>query len=363
MGYFPEWQLEHARPRVGGDSPYDHSVLAVVSEAERTRCGGGHRVGGAGLCGHPQDVVAAARQHSAQDRRGHHGPPRGICPHHLPGSRQAHQDRACSKWSAPSTPSRSRPRKARASTASTFRWTRWNRPRDAGAWCGAFLWDRCSRSRPSTSRLNLVAHKVAPAIAAGCPHHPEAGAADPDLVAACWPRSCDDTLVAGWRVSRSCRCRMTSAGHAGRRRSHQAADLHRQRRRGLATQEPGGQEASDAGTRRQRRRHRSQRRRSGVCGATLRRRRLLLRRTDLHFGAANPGAPADLRTVHRAAGGGRAQAEVRRSHAGETHRRSSADSRAGRGPRRANGSTRPCRPARSCCAAASATAPWSSRRC
>ncbi len=183
---------------------------------------------------------------------------------------------------------------------------------------------------PFNFPLNLVAHKVAPAIAAGCPiilkpapQTPissfllaevvqEAGW--PEGALAVMPLSNEDAgiLVADDRIKL---LTFTGSAAVGWQLKNQAGKKR-------VTLELGGNAGvivhSDADLQ--------------YCRPALRRRRLFLWRANLHFRAANPGTRIAVREVHRATGARRSQTEIRRSHAGDNGR-ASAHSRAGRNAR------------------------------
>ncbi len=141
---------------------------------------------------------------------------------------------------------------------------------------------------PFNFPLNLVAHKVAPAIAAGCPiilkPAPQTPISSfllaevieesgwPEGGFAVMPLSNEDAalLVADDRIKL---LTFTGSANVGWKLKNQAGKKR-------VTLELG----------RERRRHRAQGRRHRLCGASLRCRRILLRRADLHLGAAHPGA-------------------------------------------------------------------------
>ena len=148
-------------------SPYDRSAVAVVYEAER-RCRGCHRFRGSqhlrsrANCRPTSAPPFCARSPTASLRIAR------SCAHHLPGGRQAHQD-----GSHRSGPRRQhllcRRRRKHADYGEYI-------PLDAlestaGRW--GFLrrlpLGPVFAITPFNFPLNLVAHKVAPAIAAGCP--------------------------------------------------------------------------------------------------------------------------------------------------------------------------------------------------
>ena len=116
----------------------------------------------------PAAAVAAGRDprpRRAPARRTH----RGVRPHHRRRGGQADQDRARRGRSARCRRSRSRPSRPARSRA---RWCRSTRPTSARASsaspCGCPI-GVVGAISPFNFPLNLVAHKLAPAIAAGCP--------------------------------------------------------------------------------------------------------------------------------------------------------------------------------------------------
>ena len=149
-------------------SPYDgHEIDRVpacgADEVERAVAPRGRRPQAG-----PLPAVEAGRDprpRRAAPRRAH----RGVRPHHRRGGGQADQDRARRGDAGRCRRSRSRrPRRARWPA----RWCRSTRPTSARASSAS----RCALPigvvgaiSPFNFPLNLVAHKVAPAIAAGCP--------------------------------------------------------------------------------------------------------------------------------------------------------------------------------------------------
>ncbi len=152
FGYFLNggWST-HGREAVV-TSPYDHSVLAVISEAGRDDV--------ETAIESAVQAFAVTRKMTSHQRAGvltqncrrHYSAPRRVRPHHLSGGRQADQDGAHRGGPRHQHLSDRRRRKPRASTASTFRSTRWNPPPADGGWCDDFRWDRYSASRRSTFR-------------------------------------------------------------------------------------------------------------------------------------------------------------------------------------------------------------------
>src|SRR6202158_5704220 len=159
--------------------------------------------------------------------------------------------------------------------------------------------------------LNLVAHKVAPAIAAGCsmvlkpaPQTPLTALLLAEVIQqAGWPDGGFNAVLlsnedSGLLVSDDRIKLISFTGSAAV---------------GWALTKKAGTEKVCSRTGREFGRHRPQRYRSRLRRRPLRYRRLCLRRTVLHFRAAHSGRALRLRKVHRAVAGGSQQTESRRS--------------------------------------------------
>ena len=212
---------------------------------------------------------------------------------------------------------------------------------------------------PFNFPLNLAAHKLAPAIAAGCSIVLKPPSKDPLTMLTVGEIVAEAGLPAGrgQHPADDPRARRPD----GRGRAVQAADVHRLAVGRLADEGPGRQEEGRARARRQRRGHRRPERRPRLGRPADPRRRVRLRRPGLHQ------RPADVRPRGRL---GRVHGEVRRGRPGPQARRPGgpadrprADGRRGgrrRGP--SAGSTRRSRSAASSSSAARPTGRSSRRR-
>ena len=152
------------------------------------------------------------------------------------------------------------------------------------------MWKRvpigpCSFISPFNFPLNLAAHKIAPALAVGCPFVMKPASRTP-LGAIIIGEVLAETDLPKGAFS------ILPAHRDGRRPVHhrrpaEAAVLHRLARRGLGPEGPGRQEEGGAGAGRQRRGDRRPRRRPGRRGRADHLRRLLPVRPVLHRRAAD----------------------------------------------------------------------------
>ena len=108
----------------------------------------------------------------------------------------------------------------------------------------------CSFISPFNFPLNLAAHKVAPAIAVGCPFVLKPASRTPIGALIIGEVLAETDLPPGAFSILPCQPRRGRPVH--HRRAAEAAQFHRFARGGLGSQSPGGQEESRAGTGRQR---------------------------------------------------------------------------------------------------------------
>ncbi len=146
---------------------------------------------------------------------------------------------------------------------------------------------------PFNFPLNLVAHKVAPAIAAGCTTVLKPAPQTP-LTSLLLAEVIEQAGLPAGRFERAA-ARESRSRKIGRRRSPENAHLHRQRAGGLGAEREVREEKSDVGTGRQCRSDRSLRCGCGRRRGSLRSGRLFVCRPELHFRAA------DLRAAQRRA--------------------------------------------------------------
>ena len=152
------------------------------------------------------------------------------------------------------------------------------------------MWKRvpvgpCAFITPWNFPLNLVAHKIAPAIACGCPFVLKPASATPIGALMLGEILAETDLPTGAfsiLPLQEQRCRRLGGG-----RADQEAELHRLAGGRLESSRSGRQEARDARARRQRGRHHRTRRRPRRCGGAQHLRRLLPVGPELHQRAAD----------------------------------------------------------------------------
>ena len=170
------------------------------------------------------------------------------------------------------------------------------------------MWKRvplgpCALITPWNFPLNLVAHKIAPAIACGCPFVLKPASATPIGALTLGEILAETDLPEG--AFSILPLKSSDAAALVRRRADQKAQLHRLDSGGLGTSRSGPQEARHARARRQRGVHHRARRGYRFRRGTKRFRRLLPVRTKLHQRAADFCARVDLRCVsHEVCGSG-----------------------------------------------------------
>ena len=181
------------------------------------------------------------------------------------------------------------------------------------------MWKRvpigpCAFITPWNFPLNLVAHKIAPALACGCPFVLEAGIGNADRGTDAGRDPRRDRSAGGSVFDPA--DEVERGRRAGRGRADQEAELHRFARGRLATPRSGAVQARDARTRRQRGRDHRARCRSRRCRRAVHLRRLLPVGPELHQRAADSGAGVGLRRVSHEVCRGRAGTQVGRPATG-----------------------------------------------
>ena len=164
------------------------------------------------------------------------------------------------------------------------------------------MWKRvpvgpCAFITPWNFPLNLVAHKIAPALACGCPFVLKPASATPIGALILGEILAETDLPPG--AFSILPMKSSAAGALVERRADQEAELHRFAGSRLAAPRPGPLQARDARTGRQRGGDHRARCRSGRRRRAVRLRRLLPIGTKLHQRAADPGSRIGLRGVSR----------------------------------------------------------------
>ena len=210
---------------------------------------------------------------------------------------------------------------------------------------------------PFNFPLNLVLHKVAPALAAGCAVVLKPSERTPLSAGLLAETLIEAGLPAGWLnlvTGRPGGDRARLERPPGRRGHH----VHRLRRGRLEAQGRVAAQTARPRARLQHRDGRRRRRRPAAGRDRRRRRRLHLQRPGLRVGAAHLRGRAGGRGVHRPARRGRREAAGRR-HQGPGHGGRTGDQRTGPGPAWWPGSTKPSTAA----PGSSPAAPWRAPAC